>query len=987
MDDDSTIAVVGVSCRLPGAPDPRAFWKLLSSGSSAISQMPADRRPAGAGEASLAPGASDGGFLEEVDRFDCAFFGISPREAAAMDPQQRLMLELCWEALEDAALPPSGLEGSESGVFVGSISSDYADLLQEHGPDALTRHTLTGTHRSLIANRVSYALGLRGPSMTVDTGQSSSLVAVHLACESLRRGESALALACGIHLNLAPTSALSASSFGGLSPDGRCFTFDARANGYVRGEGGGVVALKRLADAIEAGDSIYAVIHGSAVNNDGGGDGLTAPSQRAQEEMLRLACARSGIERAEVQYVELHGTATRLGDRAEAAALGAVLGSARPHGPLAVGSVKTNIGHLEGAAGIAGLVKAVLCIEHRQLPPSLNFQAPPPEISLDALGLRVQQTLGPWPQEQRALCAGVSSFGVGGTNCHVVLGEPPAIQLAGAGDGPDDRVPAQQGRTAPFDAGASAWPISARDDAGLRAQAARLSDRVEQDQELSVADVAHTLAVGRQAFARRAVVLGSDRSELLEGLRALAAGEPALNSIEDLVVPDADGRVTFVFPGQGSQWEGMARELMGASPVFADSMRACGEALAEHVDWSLHDVIAGAPGAPPLERVDVVQPVLFAVMVSLAALWRSCGVHPSAVVGHSQGEIAAAHVAGGLSLADAARTVAVRSRALIAMAGGGGMVSVEVDRDRVGGLIDRWSGDIALAAVNGPSLVVLSGEQGAIEQLLKHCETEGVKARRISVDYAAHSRAVDAVREELLDGLAGIEPRSGSVPFYSTVTGEELDTASLAPEYWYRNLRETVQFEQALHALHGEGLHAFVEVSPHPVLAVGMHQAVQRWREQSPASGELKDMIVVGSLRREQGGLDGFMCSLAEAWARGLSVDWRTVVGASAARRVRLPTYAFQRRRHWFDQAFAAAETLPVENGESPEGHEAPGPSAERALSLDAAEQIASGVEPPVDGSLLARRLADAPKLEHRRIVLELVRAQAAIVAGDAAPE
>jgi pimaricinolide synthase PimS1 len=1014
MREGSAIAIIGLSCRLPGAPGPLAFWELLRSGRSAISQVPAERWPADATGAGPAPEARYGGFLEDIDRFDCAFFGISPREAAAMDPQQRLMLELCWEALEDASVPPERLHGSQAGVFVGAISSDYADLMREYGPQALTRHALTGTHRSLIANRVSYALGLRGPSMTVDTGQSSSLVAVHLACESIRRGESSLALACGVHLNISPSSALSASSFGGLSPDGRCFTFDARANGYVRGEGGGVVVLKTLSVALEDGDSIYGVIRGSAVNNDGGGDGLTAPNQLAQEEMLRRAYRESGIENAEVQYVELHGTGTKLGDRVEAAALGAVLGvGRREHNPLSVGSVKTNIGHLEGSAGIVGLIKAALCVEHREIPPSLNFQAPSPDIPLDALGLRVQQALGPWPREREHLCAGVNSFGVGGTNCHVVLGEPPTGHATRSARMRDVGEEGESVTSSPLDGRASAWIVSGRDDAGLRAQAERLAERVEQDAGLAVAEVARTLTAGRQTFARRAVVLGDGRAELLSGLRALAEGEPAANAIENLAVADLDGRVVFVFPGQGSQWDGMARELMDSSSVFADSMRACGEALADHVDWTLREVITGANGAPSLERVDVVQPALFAVMVSLAALWRSCGVHPAAVVGHSQGEIAAAHVAGGLSLRDAARIVAVRSRALTAMAGHGGMVSVELQRDRLGGLIDRWGEKIAIAAVNGPSLVVLSGEQSALEALLERCDAEGIKARRISVDYAAHSHAVDAVREELLHGLAGIAPQSGAVPFYSTVTGDVFDTAGLAPEYWYRNLRETVQLERALRALHKEGSRAFVEVSPHPVLTVAVHQAIEQWRAESQAPDELEQTIVVDTLRREQGGPEGFMCSLAEAWTQGVTVDWETVLATTHARRVRLPTYAFQRRRHWFDQTFATAEALTAGDAGFLDGEEDAGPSDEpagpsdepaaaagaSAVARDAPEVPAEGPhggraagEPALseeiaDRSLLARRLAAVPKPEHGRIVLELVRAQAAIVAGDDTPE
>ncbi|HEY3970342.1 MAG TPA: type I polyketide synthase, partial [Solirubrobacteraceae bacterium] len=656
MGDGSAIAVIGMACRVPGASSPAELWTLLGKGQDAVGDMPEQRRaligePSGlaaSGEEQLSREeillARRGGWLEHIETFDPGFFGISPREAAAMDPQQRLMLELCWEAFEDAGSLPAANANETAGVFVGAISNDYADLMLSRGGDAITRHALTGSHRSMIANRVSYTLGLRGPSMTVDTGQSSSLVAVHLACESLRRGESKLALAGGVHLNVSPSSALAALRFGGLSPDGRCFTFDARANGYVRGEGGGVALLRPLSDALEADDPIYAVIRSSALNNDGGGDGLTAPSQRAQEEVLRLAYRRSAIKRSAVRYVELHGTGTKLGDRVEAGALGAVLGATRPaDSPLAVGSVKTNIGHLEGAAGILGLIKTVLCIERGAIPSSLNFQAPPADVPLGELGLSVQQALAPWPAEDEPLYAGVSSFGLGGTNCHVVLAEPPARDGTAA-ERREGAARQESPKCGPLGEGVRAWTISARDDAALRHQADRVAEHAEGNAEVGVAEVARTLALGRQAFDRRVVVLGEDRADLLEGLRAVAAGKPDANALEGVATPAANRGVVFVFPGQGSQWVGMAAGLLRHSPVFAERIRACTDALSKYIDWSVEEVLLGSLGAPSLERVDVVQPALFAVMVSLAELWRACGVRPAAVVGHSQGEVVAAHL-------------------------------------------------------------------------------------------------------------------------------------------------------------------------------------------------------------------------------------------------------------------------------------------------------------------------------------------------------
>jgi acyl transferase domain-containing protein/NADPH:quinone reductase-like Zn-dependent oxidoreductase/acyl carrier protein len=992
MRDRSAIAVVGISCRVPGAGSPDAFWRLLRDGKSAICEVPPDRWDAEqlleVGE--LAPGVRYGGFLDQIDRFDCAFFGISPREAAAMDPQQRLMLELCWEAFEDARVVPSGLAGSHTGVFVGAISSDYADLQHGRSAGAVTRHAATGLLRSMIANRVSYTLGLRGPSLTVDTGQSSSLVAVHLACESLRRGESTLALACGVHLNISAANVLRASSFGGLSPDGCCCTFDARANGYVRGEGGGVVVLKPLPDALAAGDSIYCVIRASAVNNDGGGDGLTAPSQAAQEEVLRLAYRRAGVKRSDVRYVELHGTGTILGDRVEAAALGAVLGSARSADrPLSVGSVKTNLGHLEGAAGIVGLLKAALCIRNAEIPPSLNFQQPSPDIPLDVLRLRVQQELGPWPAAERPLLAGVSSFGLGGTNCHVVLGEPPMQEPSAPKLG--RQGPADAARVAPLGEDVLAWVLSGRGDAALRAQAERLGEYLGVNGELDAADVGYSLAVGRAAFDTRAVVIGATREDLLEGLGMLAREEPAGNVVEGLAADAGAGEgVVFLFPGQGAQWVGMARGLLDCSPVFGERMRECEQALAPVVDWRLEDVLRDLDGAPGLDRIDVLQPVLFAVMVSLAQLWRACGVHPSVVVGHSQGEIAAACVAGGLSLQDAARVVALRSRMQAAHEGHGGMMSVAAPQARVRELLERWGGRIVVAAVNGPRSVVLAGESEPLSELVGVCDAEGIRARMIKVARgASHSRQVEPLREELLEALSSIAPHAGSVGFCSTVTGGLFDTGELGAEYWYRNMREPVQFEPVVRGLLERGHRTFIEVSAHPVLAVAVQETIDE------LAGEIEEPAVIGSLRRDQGGPERFLTSLGEAWVAGVAVDWGAVTQQTDVRRVKLPTYAFQRERHWLT---AAATTTRQAVRARTDPSEAPTPTPSGAARDDHGDSFTDAdriAEQGEDGSgsaalmqsRLGRRLIVAPSAERKRIVLEIVRAQVAVVLGHDSPD
>jgi acyl transferase domain-containing protein len=653
------IALVGVACRLPQSPDPDSFWRLLRSSGDAVTEPPAGR-----GEGHGAAGSPDGngvhagGFLERVDLFDADFFDISPREAEAMDPRQRMTLELGWEALEDAGLVPARLAGSRTAVLIGAMGDGYAAMALRHGPAAIGSQSMTGLHRSIIANRVSHLLGLRGPSMVVDTGQSSSLVAVHLACESLRSGEAALAHAGGVNLSLTPEETLRAARSGGLSADGRCFTFDARANGYVRGEGGVVVVLKPLARALADSDPIYCVILGSAVNNDGATDHLTAPNPQAQAEVVRLACDRAGVDPADIQYVELHGTGTRVGDPVEAAALGTVLGTARPPGsPLAVGSVKTNIGHLEGAAGIAGLLKTALSIRHRELPASLNFATPHPRIPLVSLNLRVQASAGQWPHPDRPLLAGVSSFGMGGTNCHVVLSDGDRLSRSdarrrssaggvGAASGhPPDPVPVP-------------WVVSAKTGPALRASARRLADQLARQPDLTPAEVGHALACTRSTFQHRAVVVGSTREELLAGLDLLARDKPSPRVVRGTA--GARGAPVFVFPGGGPLRAGAARDLLKASAAFARRMRECDDALAPQLGWSVRAALVGDPDAPPLDRAGVAAAVRFAIMISLAALWREYGIEPGAVIGHGGGEPAAACVAGERSLDDAAREVAAR---------------------------------------------------------------------------------------------------------------------------------------------------------------------------------------------------------------------------------------------------------------------------------------------------------------------------------------
>ncbi|MFG2019283.1 type I polyketide synthase [Actinomadura geliboluensis] len=925
---DDAYAIVGIACRFPGAPDPAAFWRLLRDGRDAVSRAPADRW---GGRPVDGPGGH-GAFLEHIDRFDAGFFGVSPVEATTMDPQQRLVMELGWEALEDAGIVPAALAGTATGVFVGATWGDYAALLYRDGGAAMNRHSMTGMNRGVIANRLSYAFGLRGPSMTVDTAQSSSLVAVHLAVQSLRRGESSLALAGGVNLAVLRESTRSSELFGGLSPEGRCRTFDARADGYVRGEGAGIVVLKPLARALADGDAIYCTVLGSAVNNDGDGPGLTVPSRDAQAEVVRRACADADVDPADVQYVELHGTGTRVGDPIEAAALGRALGSARaPGDPLRVGSVKTNIGHLEAAAGIAGLIKAALALRHRFLPPSLNFASPNPAIDLDAANLSVQVEPEDWPSGTPV--AGVSSFGMGGTNCHVLLGATSAETSTVADTGPAAAVPPEW----------TPWVLSAASRRSLRAQATRLREHVGGGSASALGDVGWSLATTRTSFAHRAVLVGRSRDDLLDGLDALARGLPAAGLTEGTA--SDPGKTVFVFPGQGSQWAGMAVGLLDSSEVFAGELERCAEALAPHTDgWSLIDVLRQAPGAPPLDRVDVVQPALFAVMVALAGLWRSFGVAPDAVVGHSQGEIAAACVAGALSLEDAAKVVALRSRALATLPRGGGMAAVALSRAETEARIAGLGPGLAVAAANGPRSTVVSGDAEAVAALVAACEADGVRARTVPVDYASHSPYVEPVQDDLLAALAGITPQESEVAFYSTVTGGRIDTAQLDAAYWYTNLRRPVLFDRAVRALAEDGHRVFVEASPHPVLTAGVQETWEDASAEPDASP-----VVVGSLRRDDGGWERMLEALARLHVHGVPVAWASVFGGREVRRVALPTYAFDRERYWPDET-ATTTAAPVE-------------APARPVVVEAAQETAS---------------------EHD--LLDLVRANIAVITGHSAP-
>ncbi|HEV2343872.1 MAG TPA: SDR family NAD(P)-dependent oxidoreductase [Actinocrinis sp.] len=886
------MAIVGLACRFPGGADsPEGLWRLVAEGRDAVSGFPVDR---GWDLDGLfdpdpdRPGTSyvrAGGFLHDAAQFDAGLFGISPREALAMDPRQRLVLETCWELFEKGGIAPEALKGSRTGVFIGAGPSDYVTGLREV-PEAVEGYAVTGSTGSVLSGRVAYVFGLEGPAVTIDTACSSSLVALHLAGQALRAGECSLAVAGGVSVMSSPKGFVEFSRQRALAEDGRCKPFSAAASGMSMAEGIGLLLVERLSDARRNGHRVWAVVRGSALNQDGASSGLTAPNGPSQQRVIRAALASAGVSANDIDVVEAHGTGTVLGDPIEAQALLATYGRGRPAGrPILLGSVKSNIGHTQAAAGAAGVIKMVLALQHAVVPATLHVGEPSPHIDWSSGAVRLALEAAPWPQREGPRRAAVSSFGISGTNGHVILEQAP-----------EDETPEPGDDMHPIATPTVPWLISGRGEEGLRGQAERLRDFVAADDRLGVAEVARSLASGRAGLSHRAVVLGSDRERLLAGLGAVLREETASGVVQGQTLPQAS-EVVFVFPGQGGQWAGMGLELLDSAAAFRERMEECDQALTPLTGWSVLDVLRGKAGTPGLERVDVVQPALFAVMVSLAALWRSVGVTPAAVVGHSQGEIAAACVAGALSLPDAARAVALRSRAIVELSGLGAMISVALGRTDMQRQLSPWGERLQIAAVNGPSSVVVSGDPDAVKELAAWCEAAEVRARILPVDYASHSSQVEQIRGRLRRALSGITPRQADIPFYSAVTGGQADTTTLDEGYWYRNLRQPVEFEAAIRVLLEGGHGMFLEASPHPVLTVAIEETIDAVGAHAAA---------IGSLRRDQGGADQFLASMAQAHVHGVNVDWSAVLpGRGAA--VLLPTYAFQRRRYWLEPAAPAA--------------------------------------------------------------------------------
>jgi acyl transferase domain-containing protein len=867
--EQQPIAIVGLACRLPGAPDARSFWGVLDRGEDHVTEPPVTRTHTNNRE---------GGYLGDVAGFDAAFFEISPREAVRMDPQHRLLTEATWAALDDAGLPAQKLARSRTGVYTACLGSDYWELLRESGYNDM--HGLIGSAlHGAAAGRISRLLDLRGPSMALDATCSTSLLAVHLACQSLRSGETDLAIVSGANVLLdgGYWNALTRARV--LAPDGRSKFGDAEANGYGRGEGAAAVVLRPLEAALAAGDRVHAVILGTGASNNGRSSiALTTPSSDGQEEALRAAHRGAGVRPADVDYVEAHGTGTVSGDQVELSVLDRVLGEGRPAGRRClVGSVKTNVGHTEAVAGLVGLIKTVLAIEHRTIPATLHVEEQNALLAQAGCAVALPTASTPWPDRGRPALAGVSSFGLSGTNVHVVVGEAPRVA-----------APATTRRRA-----AHVLPLSAKSPGALRALARAYADRLDgtdvDDQDLL--DVCFSAGDRRTHHDRRVAVCGPDRGSLVAGLRAFASGANHKSVAKGSA---GDPKVVFVFPGQGSQWVGMGRELLADNEVFARRLRECDAAVRAETGWSVLDRLGDDE---PLTAVREVQPVLWAVQVALAAVWLDWGVRPDVVIGHSMGEVAAATVSGALSLQDGAAVICRRSALITAHCDPGAMVAVQLGARDAARAIHGHTGELSVGVVNSAHSTVLSGDRARLADVTDRLRARGVRCSRVDVEFASHAPQVEPVRPRLLAALADLEPRTGDIPMHSTVRAREVDGAELDAAYWMDNLRDPVRFAPAVEAVAAEDRPVlFVEISPHPVLLHAVEDGVDR------VSGT---GAVLASTHRGRPQLESMLATLGAVYAHGGPVAWDRV--HEGGEFVELPAYPFQRRHFWLTDSTGPA--------------------------------------------------------------------------------
>jgi myxalamid-type polyketide synthase MxaB len=919
------IALIGIGCRYPGASNPTAFWQLLCHGVDAITEVPPSRWDV---DRFYHPDRSQpdktntrwGGFLDNIEQFDPQFFGIAPREASSMDPQQRLLLEVAWEALEDGGQIPEQLRGSNTGVFVGIGTHDYSILMWQDPVN--DPYATTGTGNCIAANRISYGFDFKGPSLAVDTACSSSLVAVHLACQSIWSGESSLALAGGVNVLLLPTVTIGFSKGGFMSASGRCRSFDASADGYVRSEGAGMVVLKPLSQAMADGDAIYAVIRGSAVNQDGFSQGLAAPNPQAQAAVLRAAYQSAGVSPGQVQYVEAHGTGTKLGDPIELQALGAVLSDHRPPGDYcAIGSVKTNIGHTETAAGIAGLIKVALALKHKQIPPSLHFTTPNPQIDWANLPLRVQTQLAPWPTGATPALAGVNSFGFGGTNAHVVLAEAPVRK------GRKQKAGSRSERPLHL------LTLTAKSEPALREMAQRYVKGLDDCPAPSLADLCFTANTKRSTFSYRLAVITESIDQLHQQLREFVAGQDLSGLTPYMVTGDRIPSIAFLFTGQGSQYVGMGHQLYETQPIFRAAIDRCDNILRPHLDQPLLSLLFPTPvenkqtgrgkskiarlggdaeaqnpkssstatqstlpnSSLLLDQTAYTQPTLFALEYALAQLWMSWGITPTVVMGHSVGEYVAACIAGVFSLESGLKLIAARGRLMQTLPIDGAMVSVLADEARVRSVITAYAAEVSIAAINAPQSVVISGKQDSITAAITKLSAQGYKTVRLKVSHAFHSPLMEPILTEFFQIASSIEYASPQIPIISNVTGKPIADEIATPEYWTRHIRQTVRFAEGMQTLQQQTIRIFLEIGPKPTL-LGMGRACL-------APSDPQETAWLPSLRPGQSDWQSMLQSVVELYGRGIPVDWTGFDQGYSRHTVRLPTYPFQRQRFWWDNA------------------------------------------------------------------------------------
>ena len=908
--DFEPIAIIGMGCRFPGgANSPEAFWDLLCKGTDAIVDVPSDRwdvrrfydpDPDKPGKTY----AKQGGFLrEKIDEFDPLFFGISPREAESMDPQQRLLLEVTWEAFEDAGVIAEKLEGSNTGVFIGGFCLDNKLLrFNRLNLESIDMHTAASSSMTILSNRISYIYDLKGPSLTIDTACSSSLVATHYACHSIWSGESELAIAGGANVMLKPEFGIVMSKGRFLSEHSRCMAFDERATGYTRGEGAGVVILKPLSSALTDRDPIHALIRMSGVNQDGRTSGISLPNALAQEELIRNVYRRAGISPAEVGYIEAHGTGTQVGDLSEITALNAALSDDRdPGSKCFVGSVKTNIGHLEAAAGIAGLIKTVLCLKHRKIPPNLHFEQPNPKIHFEKFCVHVPTRLEKWTLNSGSAYAGVNSFGYGGTNAHVVVEEAPRKNLKVRRIHVGEIKTEIKGKklSAEFsarsrtrdEAGGRSYllPISARSEQALQDLAGKYAFHLMEHGETNlIEDIAYTASLKRTHFTHRLAVVAKTGEELRNKLLDFSSGEDIHGYVMGKAPPENQRRLASVYTGMGPQWWGMGRELMQAETVFRETFLKVDELFSELAGWSIIQALGHNESSSRISQTEVAQPANLALQIALTALWKSWGITPDAVVGHSVGEVAAAYVAGALSLEDAVLVSFHRSRLQQTMAGRGAMLAIGLSERETREHIRKYA-DLSIAAINSQSAVTVSGAPNSLKSLADTLERNGAFHRSLKVEVAYHSYQMDALKEDFLLALNGLTARKAEFPLYSTVTGGVVSGEELTSTYWWDNVRQPVRFQESIQSILGKGFRIFLEVGPHPVLGTSIKEV----------SAEANSAVTTfPSLRRQTSELDEILNSLGGLFTRGFNIHWNTIAPENGTFTT-LPTYAWQRERFW----------------------------------------------------------------------------------------